>query len=73
MAIQTATFNYSQTSISISDDSYPGTWWITNDQNAVLLQVSSWLNKAIPYTEEIPKSQEVRQNAGNIGPADYIL
>ncbi|SPF56167.1 conserved hypothetical protein [Candidatus Desulfosporosinus infrequens] len=39
----------------------------------MLLQLSSWLNKAIPYTEEIPKSQEVRQHAGNIGPARLYL
>lgn len=75
MAIQTAMFNLQTSiqSISISDDSFPGTWWITNNQNAVLLQVSSWLNKAIPYAEEILQSQELRQHAGNIGPARLYL
>lgn len=56
-------------SISISDDSRAGIFWIPHSQKAVSSQVISWLKKAIPYTRKVPQSQDVGTSNANIGPA----
>ena len=60
-------------SISISDDSPAGIGWTPKDQKAVLSQVTSWLNKAAPYTGKIPESQGPYVWYANIGPSELHI
>lgn len=55
-------------SISISDDSDAGHYWIPTNQKAILSQLVSWLKSAIPYSGKVPKSENMVFFA-NIGPS----
>lgn len=57
-------------SITISDDSLASIGWTPKDQKAVLFKVTSWLNKATPYTGKIPQSQGPYVWHANVGPSE---
>jgi len=59
--------------ISISGDSYAGIWWIPKNQKSIASEVTTWLEQATSYTQEIHKSQNVSQHAGNIGPSQLHI
>lgn len=71
----TPTFNLptSIKTVAITDDTPASFWWVPNNQNSVLSQVSSWLNTAIPYAEEIPQSQNVGPSNGYVGPSRLYI
>jgi hypothetical protein len=60
-------------SVSISDDSPASIGWTPHNQKTILLQVSSWLNKATPYIYKIPQSQGPYVFHANIGPSELHI
>ena len=60
-------------SIDISDDSHEELGWIPKNQKSISSEVTSWLEHATSYTQKIPKSQNVVQFVGNIGPSQLHI
>lgn len=60
-------------SVFIAEDSSGMTDWVPNNQSSVLAQVSSWLNTATLYTEEIPQSQVIDTRYAYGGPSQLYL
>lgn len=73
VAIKSLNLPTSIQSISISDDSYAGVWWIPKNPKSTSTEMTTWLEQATTYNEKIPKSQNVTQHAGNIGPSQLHI
>lgn len=72
-AIKSLNLPASIQSIEISDDSHASSWWIPKNQKSISSLVTNMLEQATSYTQEVPKSQDVVQYAGYIGPSQLHI